>query len=57
MTWQSVTGRRFASVDEIRKELSAWQDYTNTKQRIVDWPFTVDDSRVKLKSIYPDLEV
>ena len=57
MTRQSVTGQRFATVGELRKQLSAWQENTNTKQRIVDWQFKVDDARIKLKSIYPKLEV
>lgn len=57
MTRQSVTGRRFATIEALRKQLSAWQDYTNAKQRTVDWQFKVEDARVKLKSIYPKLEV
>lgn len=57
ITRLGVTGRRFASVNEIRKELSAWQNYTNTKQRVVDWQFKVDDARVKLKSNSLNLEV
>jgi len=56
MTRQSVTGRRFATVKELRQELSAWHEYTNAKKRIVDWQFKVDEARVKLKSIYPKLE-
>jgi hypothetical protein len=57
MTRQCVSGRRFATVDELRRETSAWHDYSNARQRSVDWQFKVDDSRVKLKSIYPKLEV
>lgn len=57
MTRQSVTGRRFATIEDLRKQLTAWQDYTNAKQRTVDWQFKVEDARVKLKSIYPKLEV
>jgi hypothetical protein len=57
MTRQCVTGRRFATVDELRGETTAWQEYSNARQRGVDWQFTVDDARVKLKSVYPKLEV
>jgi hypothetical protein len=57
MTRQCVTGRRFASVDELREQTSAWHDYHNARQREVDWQFKVDDARIKLKSIYPKLEV
>ena len=57
MTRQCVTGRRFATADELRGETSAWHDRSNARQRSVDWQFKVDDARIKLKSIYPKLEL
>jgi DDE superfamily endonuclease len=57
MTRQCVTGRRFATVEELSKETTAWHDHSNMRQRNVDWQFKVDDARVKLKSVYPKLEV
>jgi hypothetical protein len=57
MTRQCVTGRRFATTDELRGETSAWHDRSNARQRCVDWQFKVDDARIKLKSIYPKLEL
>jgi hypothetical protein len=57
MTRQCVNGRRFATVEKLREETAAWHDYSNAQQRGVDWQFKVDDARVKLKSIYPKLEV
>jgi hypothetical protein len=57
MTRQCVTGRRFGTVEELREETTAWHDHSNAKQRGVDWQFTIDDARVKLKSVYPKLEV
>jgi hypothetical protein len=57
MTRQCVTGRRFATVEELREETRAWHDHSNARQRGVDWQFKVDDARVKLKSVYPKLEV
>jgi hypothetical protein len=53
MTRQCLTGRRFATVEEIRVETTAGHDLSNAKQRGVDWQFKVDDARVKLKSVYP----
>lgn len=35
-------------------ELSAWQAATNADQRQVDWQFTTDDARVKLRHLYPN---
>ena len=57
MTRQCVTGRRFGNVSALSEQTTAWHDYSNERQREVDWQFTVDDARVKLKSVYPKLEV
>ena len=57
MTRQCVTGRRFATVEEISSQTTAWHEHNNARQRSVDWQFQVDHARVKLKSIYPILEV
>ena len=57
ITRQRVTDRRFATVEELRGETAAWHDHSNARQRGVDWQFKVDDARVKLKSVYPKLEV
>ena len=57
MTRQCVTGRRFATVEELGDQTTAWHEQSNGCQRTVDWQFRVDDARVKLKSIYPKLEV
>jgi hypothetical protein len=57
LTRQCLRGRRFATIDELRKETAAWQQRTNEKQRGVDWQFRIDDARTKLKSLYPKLIV
>jgi len=57
MTRQCVTGRRFATVELLREETTAWHEHSNDRQRGVDWQFKVDDARVKLKSVYPKSQV
>lgn len=57
MTRQAVNGHRFATTEELRLQLTPWYEHSNSRQRVVDWQFKVDDARVKLKSIYPKLEV
>ena len=57
MTRQCVTGRRFPTVEELREQTTAWHEHSNARQRGVDWQFKLGDARVKLKSIYPKLEV
>jgi hypothetical protein len=55
MTRQCVKDRRFATIEELRKETAAWADHTNNKQRGVDWQFQIDDAQRKLKSVYPKI--
>jgi hypothetical protein len=57
MTRQCIRGRRFATVEHLRAETAAWHEYTNDRQRGVDWQFRVGDARMKLKSVYPKLQV
>jgi len=35
----------------------AWETNRNEKSRTVDWKFTTADARVKLKKLYPTIEV
>jgi hypothetical protein len=56
MTRQCISGRRIKNIEMLRAETSAWADSSNEKQRSVDWQFTVENARVKLKSLYPNLE-
>ena len=55
MTRQSISGRRIESIEMLRAETSAWADSSNEKQRGVDWQFTVEKARIKLKSLYPNV--
>ena len=57
LTRQCLRGRRFGTVQELRRETAAWQQRINDKQRGVDWQFRIDDARTKLKSLYPKLPV
>jgi hypothetical protein len=57
MTRQCLAGRGFGTADEVREETTPWSDHSNARQRSVDWQFKVDDARLKLKSVYPILEV
>ena len=55
MTRQCVSGRRFGTIEQLQQETGAWQQASNTKKRGVGWQFQVDDARVKLRSLYPNL--
>ncbi len=47
--------RRIADLDILNTELTAWQHATNNNQRQVNWHFTTNDARTKLRHLYPDL--
>lgn len=55
MTRQCIAGRRIGELDTLRAEISAWAAASNQKQRGVDWQFTIDKARTKLKSLYPNI--
>ena len=46
--------RRISGLDVLNTELAAWQGATNANQRQVDWQFTTDDARIKLRHLYPE---
>jgi hypothetical protein len=45
--------RRIPDIEVLNSELAAWQNATNTNQRQVDWQFTTDEARIKLRHLYP----
>jgi len=56
MTRQCLSGRRIRSIEMLRKETDAWATDSNDKQRGVDWQFTIENARHKLKSLYPKIK-
>lgn len=45
--------RRISDLTVLNTELAAWQHATNTDQRQVNWHFTTEDARIKLRYLYP----
>ena len=45
--------RRISDLSVLNTELAAWQAATNADQRQVDWQFTTEDARIKLRHLYP----
>ncbi len=56
MTRECLKNRRIGNIDALRKQTETWATCTNTKQRGVDWQFTIGDARRKLKSAYPQIK-
>lgn len=48
--------RRIADIETMRAEVKAWESARNGIDAKVNWQFTTDDARVKLKRLYPTLE-
>ena len=47
--------RRIDTIEEMRSETAAWQAQRNNLQATIDWQFTTEDARIKLKRLYPTL--
>ena len=45
--------RRIPDQQALRREVAAWETARNTKGSTMDWRFTTDDARIKLKKLYP----
>jgi len=49
--------RRIPSKETFTREVSAWERERNAMSVTVDWRFTTDDARIKLKKLYPSVLV
>lgn len=47
--------RRIPDQETLKKEIKAWEEDRNQKAICVNWRFTTEDARVKLKSLYPSI--
>jgi hypothetical protein len=45
--------RRIDNIDDVRKEVIAWENHRNNKKAKINWQFTTDAARIKLKRLYP----
>ena len=47
--------RRIPDIDLMRKEVAAWEMDRNNRSKIIDWRFTTENARIKLKRLYPKI--
>lgn len=45
--------RRLPDINAVRREVTAWAASRNQAGNTVDWRFTTEDARIKLKTLYP----
>lgn len=48
--------RRIGTAAELAEQIAAWQTQRNARQTKVDWRFTTDNARIKLRKLYPSIE-
>jgi len=49
--------RRLADIEILCREVQAWQDQRNSEVVKVQWQFTTADARIKLRHLYPRIQV
>ncbi len=47
---------RMDNVKRLEKEVMVWAEKRNAQEAKVNWRFTTDDARIKLKKLYPSLQ-
>jgi hypothetical protein len=48
--------RRIPDIETLRHETSAWETRRNACPKGVDWQFTTQNARIKLKRLYPQMQ-
>ncbi len=48
--------RRIDNIEEVRRQAMAWQKHRNNKDAKINWQFTNEHARIKLRRLYPTLE-
>jgi transposase len=48
---------RVSDIATVREKAAAWEANRNQRQIGIDWQFTTDDARIKLKRLYPIVNV
>jgi hypothetical protein len=49
--------RRRPDQEPLTREVAAWERQRNPAKCRIDWPFTTQDARIKLKRLYPSIEL
>ena len=49
--------RRIPDLETLRRETASWEHHRNANQKGVDWRFTTEEARIKLKRLYPQIQM
>ena len=53
---QQCLNRRIATLEEIRTATRAWEKQRDNARSRINWQFTTDDARIKLRRLYPTFQ-
>jgi DDE superfamily endonuclease len=48
--------RRIPDKENLKSEIAAWEDRRNRSGNTIEWRFTTQDARIKLKHLYPSFQ-
>lgn len=54
---QCIANNRIPDLPTLRSLLVPWASARNALQKGVDWHFSIDDARTKLKHLYPVIKI
>ena len=54
---QCLANNRIPDLETLRALLRPWSAVRNSAQKGVDWQFTAEDARIKLKHLYPTIKI
>ena len=49
--------QRIGNKEKLTSEISSWEKEKNQTNSKIDWQFTTEDARIKLRKLYPSIEV
>lgn len=55
--FRQCLNRRIATAEKLIRETTAWYRHRNENSIGVDWRFTTEDARIKLKRLYPQIQI
>jgi hypothetical protein len=53
---QQCLARRIPALDQMRREIAAWEKRRNESSVGVNWRFTASDARIRLRHLYPQIK-
>jgi hypothetical protein len=54
LTNQCLSHRRIDNIEDLKTEILSWSVSRTANQKGIDWQFTAQDARTKLKALYPE---